>query len=83
MIFHLDGREVCSRAALHALLKRGLNLPDYYGANLDALCDCLSEMREHVTVEIVHTDALHNALDDYAQSFIETLEEMNVTLILR
>lgn len=82
MFFHLDGREVTSRAALHALLKRGLNLPAYYGCNLDALSDCLGEMREPVTIEIVHADALRSALGDYADSFFETLADSGVKLLL-
>ena len=39
----LDGGRMEDRAALHAALKKALNLPDYYGGNLDALNDCLSE----------------------------------------
>ena len=77
----LDGNLIRQRG--HDYLAEALNLPDYYGANLDALSDCLSEMRESVTIEIVCADALRSALGDYAQCFIETLEEMNVTLILR
>ena len=65
LIFHLDGREVCSRTALHALLKRGLNLPDYYGENLDALWDCLTDMvgNEKLHIEIIGLDVLRKKLD--------------------
>lgn len=83
MYFHLDGREATSRAALHTLLKRGLNLPAYYGRNLDALYDCVSELREAVVIEIVHCDALCAGLGDYAQRFLETLEDSGVTLSIR
>ena len=48
----LDGRQMTDRAAMHGELKRKLALPDYYGANLDALNDCLSERRERELVVI-------------------------------
>lgn len=82
MYFHLDGREATSRASLHALLRRGLNLPAYCGRSLDALYDCMSELRETTVVEIVHCGALRAALGDYAQRFLETLRDSGVALIL-
>jgi len=36
--------ELESPAEAHALLAERLSFPDYYGANLDALADCLSEV---------------------------------------
>lgn len=38
----LFGADYASPAALHSALKTLLKLPDYYGMNADALCDCLS-----------------------------------------
>ena len=38
----LLGKEILSIDELHAQLKEKLELPDYYGANLDALWDCLT-----------------------------------------
>ena len=42
-----------SRAALHAFLARELDFPPYYGANLDALNDCLEELDEPVDITFV------------------------------
>jgi len=50
MRFVLDASKMTDKATSHAYLKEALNLPDYYGNNLDALHDCLEEMTE---VEIV------------------------------
>ncbi len=47
---YLDGRYYANGAAVHAALKLLLGLPDYYGANADALFDCLSERREPVNL---------------------------------
>lgn len=38
----LQGGDLTSKERLHEILKRDLELPDYYGANLDALWDCLT-----------------------------------------
>ena len=37
--FTLDGSFIDSRQALHAALSHGLDLPEWYGGNLDALFD--------------------------------------------
>ncbi|WP_458464258.1 barstar family protein [Paenibacillus sp.] len=42
----LDGEEFASVAELHQQLKDKLDLPDFYGGNLDALWDCLTGMIE-------------------------------------
>ena len=44
MEFVLDGSAVSSREDLHEALARGLALPDWYGGNLDALFDCLTDL---------------------------------------
>ena len=47
------GTDDGSRAALHALLARELDFPPYYGANLDALNDCLGELDGPVGITVV------------------------------
>lgn len=42
---YVDGRSCGDAKAVHLLLKMLLDLPSYYGCNLDALNDCLSERR--------------------------------------
>ena len=43
MRFILNGGSIHSREALHQALAAGLHLPEWYGGNLDALHDCLSQ----------------------------------------
>lgn len=40
----LDAARITEPASAHAYLKEMLRLPDYYGNNLDALYDCLTEL---------------------------------------
>lgn len=50
----LDLRALDSREAVHDCLQAKLGLPAYYGRNLDALHDCLGDMREDVEI-VLHT----------------------------
>ncbi len=41
----LDCRELNDRVSAHSYLKEIMGFPEYYGRNLDALQDCLTEMQ--------------------------------------
>lgn len=69
----IDGAAMTSREAAHAELKRALELPDYYGANLDALWDLTSTMSAEVT--LIHPAPLIDALRVYGCKLIQTLCE--------
>ena len=57
----LNANQMEDRQALHALLKAQLDLPDYYGGNLDALNDCLSETGRRELIVI-------RAFSDFAEN---------------
>lgn len=44
MKYVLDARRMRTKEEMHTYLKEALDLPEYYGKNLDALFDCLREM---------------------------------------
>lgn len=66
MTVFIDGADIASRDALHDTLARQLSLPDWYGRNLDALYDCLSEYGEEAELRLLHTDELFAHLGVYA-----------------
>ena len=58
----LNGQEILCCGAFHARIARALDFPDYYGKNLDALYDCLTDLPEGSELVITHFDALETSL---------------------
>lgn len=50
----LDGEKLLQRREAHTYLKEKLGFPEYYGRNLDALSDCLSEFSGEIALTEVH-----------------------------
>ena len=49
----LDARKLGEKEEAHRYLKTVFSFPAYYGGNLDALYDCMSE-REWITIRMTH-----------------------------
>ncbi len=77
----LDVRKLCEAKAAHQYLKEMLDLPDYYGMNLDALYDSLGEKGDCEIGLIYCTQA-----SDYAEKVLRVMEdaaEENSQLIIK
>lgn len=61
--------EIKDKASLHNLFAAQLSFPDWYGANLDALFDCLTAICEPTTVTILNFESLREPLGSYADAF--------------
>ncbi|MCI8400353.1 MAG: barstar family protein [Oscillibacter sp.] len=72
--FTLDGGAVRDRRDLHAALAQGLDFPHWYGQNLDALRDCLTDLPE-TRLTVANPQALEDALGAYAGRFLRVLED--------
>lgn len=48
----LDGNRLSDAAQVHDYLKESFNFPEYYGKNLDALYDCLTDL-DDVEITII------------------------------
>ena len=71
----LDGRTIDSREALHQRLSELLHLPAWYGRNLDALHDCLTDLQEPVTLRVICARQMREALGGYVSSLGHMLHD--------
>lgn len=58
----IDGEKIISMMDIHELFASELNFPDYYGKNLDALFDCLTEHKEPVEIRFSNRSRLVDTL---------------------
>ena len=70
----LDCSQISTKIGLHLQLNELLDLPEYYGNNLDALADCLSDIHQDTCLVLEQPEALSDALGDYAERFFRLLE---------
>ena len=75
MKYILDGKKMVSREEAHAYLKETFGFPEYYGKNLDALHDCLTEMTDW-EVEFINTDDMLEALGRYGELLLQVLNDV-------
>ena len=55
MMVVLDALRLQRKEEAHKYLREALNFPEYYGGNLDALHDCLTEI-DGAAIEFVNAD---------------------------
>lgn len=72
---YLEGKRMTDKQAAHAHLKEVLGLPDYYGNNLDALYDCLTEAGDYTLVCLTGPEQVRENLGDYGDRLIATLRD--------
>ena len=71
----IDGSALPEAAAVHDLFTRALDLPEWYGRNLDALYDVLTERGEPLRLLVRNQEALAAGLGEYAEDLLRTLAD--------
>ncbi|NMB06753.1 MAG: hypothetical protein GX981_00025 [Tissierellia bacterium] len=71
----LDGKYMTSKEKTHEYLKKELDLPEYYGNNLDALWDVLMDIDCDLNINLINLNIIVNNLGDYGNSLIEVFED--------
>ena len=72
-VLHLE--EINGRKELHDLLSRELQLPEWYGRNLDALWDCLTDLCEETEVEIWGVETFEEEMGDYVRRLVQLMKD--------
>lgn len=62
----IDGSAISSSPDLHDALAKALSFPFYYGRNLDALYDCLTEITTDTHLELHNWHHIEAHLKDYS-----------------
>ena len=83
----LDGENILNREMLHDTLTAALDFPDWYGRNLDALYDCLTDLAEETEIRFRNEQALAEHLGNYAVALKKVIctaveENQNIQCIL-
>ncbi len=71
----IDGNDFTSRSDLHDYLADKLDFPGYYGSNLDALADCLSEISEKTELILKNEEKLIENIPHGGKGFIRVFED--------
>ena len=79
----LDFKDLFTPRQIHEYIAKKLEFPEYYGKNLDALYDCLTDIDEETEVRIVNYDPLDYRENRIVETFTDAgreCEELRVVL---
>lgn len=71
----LDIRRIATVRALHIYLQFMLDLPEYYGRNLDALYDCLRDIDEETELCVLEGGEASEEMAAYAPKLWRVFED--------
>ena len=72
----LDGEKIGNAKELHRVFADTLSLPDYYGSNLDALHDVLTDIPGEIGVIAVNTPLLQERMGRRWRPFCRLMEDL-------
>ena len=72
----VDGKFMQSKEAMYRHLTRVFSLPSYFGNNLDALWDVLTENDEPTEINFINVDLTRAYLGNYGDNLIGLLKKL-------
>lgn len=70
----MDCGGIATKEELHARIAQALHFPDWYGHNLDALMDCLTDL-EDTTVTLTGREGLPFPAEGFWETFADAMAE--------
>jgi RNAse (barnase) inhibitor barstar len=70
-IFTIDAQEISDWESFHDVFAKQFNFPAYYGRNMDAWNDCMSDISECVAIHINNVSKLKDKNREIYDSLIE------------
>lgn len=77
MEYTIDALKVNEREEAHEYLAEVFSFPEYYGKNLDALFDCLGEMRID-RIRIINSEKGEN----YFYSVLDVINDLDIETVI-
>ena len=76
-IYLLDGKDMTNRDKAYRIIEQSMHFPEWFGHNLDALADCLSELPgDKTAIVFVNTDVLRENLGQYAEKMLKCFRQL-------
>ena len=72
-MYILDGAMMDTKEKAHQHLQEALGFPAYYGRNLDALYDCLTDMTGLIC--LYHTAEMRRSLQAYGEKILRVFQD--------
>lgn len=73
--YTIDFTDVNHYLEMHAVIKKALDFPEYYGCNWSAFWDCLTDMYgDPIHIEIIGLDVIERKFNHSANKMIEILK---------
>ena len=70
MQFNIDCSGISSVSELHSRIADTLHFPEWYGGNLDALNDCLTDIHEPTEIIFYNFDIFKADFEKYANNIV-------------
>ena len=83
MTITIDGLSIKKKEDFYANIKTELNVPEYFGNNLDALYDLLTEQPDILQMKFLHYNMMQIQLGrSFCQQLLKVLQDADILTII-